>query len=221
MTYREDEYLLLSGIQHFKFCRRQWALIHIENQWSENFLTADGEVMHEKVHDKNFFESRKDLIVTRGMSIFSCVLGVSGECDALEFHRVSEGGVPLKGREGLWKPFPIEYKRGKPREDAGDTLQLCGQAMCLEEMLCCEIPEGALYYGELRHRKNVLFTTELREEVKNTLNEMHELYKRRHTPKVKPKSACNSCSLKELCLPKLMKNKSAKAYLQNAVKEII
>lgn len=219
MTYPEDEYLLLSGIQHFKFCRRQWALIHIENQWAENFRTVSGEIMHEKVHDKGFFESRGDLIVTRGMNVSSSELGVSGECDALEFHRVFEGGIPLKGRGGLWRPYPVEYKRGKPRDDTGDALQLCGQAMCLEKMLCCNIPEGALYYGELRRRKTVLFTPELRDEVKSALKEMHELYRRGYTPKVKPTKACNACSLKELCLPKLMKKKSVKSYIRSAVTE--
>lgn len=157
MSYSEEEFLPLSGLQHFKFCRRQWALIHIEQQWAENFRTVDGALMHENAHDADFRESRGDLLITRGVSIFSPTLGVSGQCDVLEYHRGATG-IPIRGKEGLWQPYPVEYKRGSPREDTGDTLQLCGQAMCLEEMLCCDIPEGALYYGEIRRRVPVSFT---------------------------------------------------------------
>ena len=145
-------------------------------------------------------------------------LGVSGACDVLEFCRGGTG-VPLTGREGLWQPFPVEYKRGRPKEHDADALQLCGQAMCLEEMLCCEIPAGALYYGEIRRRKEVAFTPEFRQEVRTLLAEMHSLYDRGHTPRVKPTKGCNACSLKELCMPKLMKNRSVAAYLKTAMEE--
>ena len=200
MDFSDEDLLQLSGLQHFKFCHRQWALIHIENQWAENYRTTDGAILHENAHDGTFSESRGDLLITRDMRIFSRTLGVSGACDVLEFRR-SEQGVPLKGREGLWQPYPVEYKRGKPKEGTEDALQLCGQAMCLEEMLCCEIPRGALYYGELRRRTEVEFAPELRQEVRTLIAEMHELYARGRTPRVKPSKACNACSLKELCLP--------------------
>ena len=218
MSYAEEEFLLLSGLQHFKFCWRQWALIHLEQQWAENYRTVDGELMHSNAHDADFRESRGDLIITRGISVFSPTLGVSGQCDVLEYRR-GEAGIPIRGKEGLWQPFPVEYKRGSPREDTGDALQLCGQAMCLEEMLCCAIPEGALYYGEIRRRVPVAFTEELREEVRQMLAQMHELYHRGHTPKVKPTKSCNACSLKELCLPKLMKSRSVSDYLKKAMEE--
>lgn len=218
MSYAEEEFLLLSGLQHFKFCRRQWALIHLEQQWAENYRTVDGELMHSNAHDADFRESRGDLIITRGVSVFSPTLGVSGQCDVLEYRR-GDAGIPIRGKEGLWQPFPVEYKRGSPREDTGDALQLCGQAMCLEEMLCCAIPEGALYYGEIRRRVNVAFTEELRGEVRQMLAQMHELYQRGHTPKVKPTKSCNACSLKELCLPKLMKSRSVSDYLKKAMEE--
>ena len=218
MNYAEESYLLLSGLQHFKFCRRQWALIHIEQQWAENFRTVDGELMHRNAHDAGFQESRGELYVTRSVSVFSPTLGVSGQCDVLEYHR-GDAGIPLRGKEGLWQPYPVEYKRGRPREDTGDALQLCGQALCLEEMLCCPIPEGALYYGEIRRRVAVPFTDELRGEVRRMLEEMHELYRRGHTPKVKPGKHCNACSLKDLCLPKLMKARSVAAYLKEAMEE--
>lgn len=213
MIYPEESFLQLSGLQHFKFCHRQWALIYIENQWAENYRTIDGAILHERAHDK---ESRGDLLITRDMRVFSPTLGVSGACDVLEFHRGSVG-IPLKGREGLWQPYPVEYKRGRPKQDTSDALQLCGQAMCLEEMLCCEIPVGALYYGELRRRTEIEFTTELREEVRSLLKEMHDLYQRGRTPKVKPTKACNACSLKELCLPKLMRKRSTADYVRQSL----
>lgn len=218
MEYKEDDFLQLSGLQHFKFCRRRWALIHIENQWAENYRTIDGAIMHQNAHDTEFRESRGDRVITRGVSVYSSRLGVSGQCDVLEYH-LGNTGIPLPGKEGLWQPYPVEYKRGSPREDTGDALQLCGQAMCLEEMLCCDIPEGALYYGEIRRRERVAFTEELRGQVRGLLEEMHQLYRRGYTPKVKPTKSCNACSLKELCLPRLMKNRSVSAYLKAAMEE--
>ena len=218
MIWQEEDYLQLSGLQHFRFCRRQWALIHIEQQWAENYRTVDGSLMHENAHDNDFRESRGNRIITRGVSVFSPTLGVSGQCDVLEYHRGSRG-IPLPNREDLWQPYPVEYKRGEPRGDTGDALQLCAQALCLEEMLCCSIPEGALYYGQIRRRVPVAFTEGLREAVRDNLEQMHDLYRRRHTPKVKPTKSCNACSLKDLCLPKLMKSRSVPAYLKAALEE--
>lgn len=214
----EEDWLQLSGIQHFAFCRRQWALIHIENQWSENYWTVDGSLMHENAHDQGFKESRGDLLTVRGIAIHSHELGVSGQCDVVEFHKCHDG-IPLKNREGLWLPYPVEYKRGKPKEGDADELQLCGQAICLEEMLCCDIPKGALYYGEPRHRLEVEFTEDLRKQVRDSLEEMHELYKKHYTPKVKPTKACSSCSIKDLCVPKLMRVKKVSDYLKSSMEE--
>ena len=215
MDYTESDYLMLSGLQHFSFCRRQWALIHIERQWAENYRTTDGQLFHEKAHNADFRESRGDCIITRGIKVHSSVLGLSGTCDVLEFHW-GDTGIPLKEKEGLWQPYPIEYKRGKPDSShtAADELQLCAQAMCLEEMLCCDIPAGALYYGQTRHRQKVDLTSELRQQVKTLTGEMHTFYQRGTTPKVKPTKACNACSLKELCLPKLIRTQSAAAYIR-------
>lgn len=220
MAFNEADYLQLSGIQHFKFCRRQWALIHIENQWAENSRTVSGEILHERAHNGNLREKRGELLITRDLRIASPTLGVSGACDIVEFRR-SLQGVSLAGEEGLYQPYPVEYKHGKPRADSANDLQLCGQAMCLEEMLCCDIPVGALYFGETRHRVEVNFTAELRQEVKECLSEMHDLFRRGHTPKVKPTKSCNACSLKELCLPKLLRSKSASAYLRMSLEDEI
>ena len=218
MAYKEEEYLQLSGIQHFSFCRRQWALIHIEQQWAENVRTADGRILHEKAHDASSREKRGDLLITRDMSIHSAELGVSGSCDVVEFRR-GVNGIPLQGQEGSWQPYPVEYKRGTPKVCDADRLQLCAQAMCLETMLCCDIPEGALYYGQTRHRETVTFDVALRQRVRDMLAEMHELYRRSYTPKVKPSGGCSACSLKELCLPKLIKRRSVGEYLRNSMED--
>lgn len=218
MEYKEEDFLQISGLQHFQFCRRQWALIHLEQQWAENLRTVEGELLHQRAHDASQRERRGELLITRDMRVFSVTLGVSGSCDVVEFKK-SETGVPLSGMEGKYQPYPIEYKRGSPRTDHANHLQLCAQAMCLEEMLCCDIPEGALYYGEIRRREKVVFTEELRQEVKAALEEMHQLYQRGYTPKVRPSKSCNACSLKELCLPKLTKKKSVAKYLRERLEE--
>lgn len=216
MICHEEGYLQLSGLQHFAFCRRQWALIHIEQQWRENLRTVEGDLLHRRAHDEQARERRGDTLILRGLSVFSPTLRISGKCDVVEFY-ADPNGVPLHGEEGLWAPFPVEYKRGAPKAHQADELQLCAQAMCLEEILCCTIPEGALFYGETRRRTAVCFTQELRELVGTMLEEMHRLYARGHTPKVKPAKGCSACSLKELCLPALMKEKAADTYLRQAM----
>lgn len=218
MSDFEDDFLPLSGIQHFAFCRRQWALIHLEQQWAENLRTVEGDLLHERAHDEDFAEKRGNTLTVRGLRVQSSALGVSGSCDVVEF-QADETGIPLAGYEGRWRPYPVEYKRGHSKSTDADRLQLCGQAMCLEEMLCCAVPEGALFYGETRRRERVKLTEEFREEVRAMLTEMHAYQKRGRTPKVKTGTFCNACSLKEVCLPRLCKNRSARAYLKNALEE--
>ncbi|WP_333783864.1 CRISPR-associated protein Cas4 [Pseudobacteroides sp.] len=218
MEYNEEDFLSLSGIQHFKFCRRQWALIHIEQQWQENLRTVEGEILHKKAHDNLLKEKRGNLIISRGIAVFSKSLGINGICDVVEFRKDKEG-VAIFGREGLYKPAPVEYKRGKPKEDDIDILQLTAQAMCLEEMLNCEIKVGYMFYGEINHRIEVEFTDELKNCVVEICKEMHEIYKRRYTPKVKPSKKCSACSLKNICMPKLCKNLSVKDYIERSLKE--
>ncbi|WP_330397095.1 CRISPR-associated protein Cas4 [Anaerovirgula multivorans] len=210
---------MLSGIQHFSFCKRQWALIHIEQQWQENLRTIEGGILHEKTHDNTIKEKRGSLIVSRGMAIFSRSLGITGACDVVELHKASDG-VTIFGREGNYKPVPVEYKRGKPKEDESDALQLCAQAMCLEEMLLCEITEAFLFYGETKRRLKIILDDGLRQQVKKTVKEMHELYDKRHTPKVKQSKRCKACSLTEICMPKLCKNPSAVYYIKKNLLEV-
>lgn len=221
MEYEEEDFLLLSGIQHFAFCRRQWALIHIEQQWSENFMTIDGKIFHQKAHSSIASEKRNDIIVSRSMPVFSRQLGITGVCDIVEFHK-NDNGISIHGYDGKFNVIPIEYKRGKPKEDDIDILQLASQAVCLEEMLCCEINIGCLFYGETRHRTKVDITVELKNKVADIFKEMHELYNKRYTPKVKANKNCKACSLVDLCLPKLLNKKLVRSYIkENVLKENI
>ena len=204
---------MLSGVQHFAFCRRQWALIHIEQQWEENFRTVEGNIMHEKVHNPEFHERRGELVITRAMPVSSSKLGLSGECDAVEL-RKNQNGIEIYGLEGKYAVTPVEYKRGEPKEDGCDRVQLTAQALCLEDMLCCKIDFGYLYYGETRHRIKIEFDSDTREKTENIIKEMHEIYKKQYTPKAKRRKACNACSLKNICLPVICGSKNASDYVR-------
>ncbi len=218
--YSSDELLALSGIQHFLFCRRQWALIHVECQWKENSFTVEGKQMHQRADDPFFSEVREGMIIARAMPVASYRLGLYGVCDVVEFHPDPDGMV-LPGRQGAYLPAPVEYKRGKEKSGPYDEAQLCAQALCLEEMLAVNIPRAYLYYGEIRHRVSVELTGELRELVEKSLLEMHAYFSRGYTPKVKPTKACKSCSLADICLPDMQcKNSSAIDYIQEILDDI-
>lgn len=218
MEYSEEDYLFISGIQHFKFCRRQWALIHVEQQWEENVHTVIGELMHKKAHDPYLTEKRKDTIIVRALPVVSKEMGITGECDVVEFRRC-EDGVRLHGHRGLYSIYPVEYKKGKPKTDEKDQLQLAAQAMCLEEMFSTKIKEGVLFYGETKRREIIHITDELRIEVRDMFQEMHHYFSRHYTPKVKTSKSCSSCSLKEICLPKLSKTVSVGTYMKRMLQE--
>lgn len=208
-----DDYLQMSGIQHFCFCRRQWALNYLEQQWVENHLTAAGRLDHKRCHDTTQSERRGDLLLTRGMKVVSHRLRLSGDCDVVEF-RIDPEGIPLQNVEGRWKPLPVEYKHGRTKANDADRLQLCAQAMALEEMLVCDIPQGALFYEATRRRELVPLTAELRQKTQAMADEMNQYFARGYTPKVKPGAHCNACSMKELCLPVLCRRADPKAYLR-------
>lgn len=221
MGYGEQDHLALSGIQHFAFCRRQWALIHVEQEWQENLLTTLGALSHERAHDEELRERRGDVLVVRGLRVHSRRLGVAGQCDVVEF-RADEQGISLFGEEGLWRVVPVEYKRGHPKDFDADKLQLCAQAICLEEMLGCDIQEGFLYYGSAKRREPVSFDDEMRRKVELACSEMRELYARRHVPKVRYGKKCRSCSLLELCMPKVSSSEQGKpvdAYIDAMLRE--
>jgi len=199
-----DDLLMISALQHYAFCPRQCALIHIEQTWAESGRTAEGRIMHERVHDESR-ESRGDVRIDYGVSLRSLRLGLIGKADVVEFHRRPDGA---------WLPFPVEYKRGKPKADDCDLVQLCAQAICLEEMLDVAIPEGALFYGQTRHRLDVVFDEALRRETEETARRARDLIASNRTPPPIYEKRCESCSLLSECLPKtIQKRRSVKNYL--------
>jgi CRISPR-associated exonuclease Cas4 len=221
MNFSEDDFLMLSALQHIVFCERQCALIHIENVWADNALTVQGEHLHDKVHEAgDRTESRGDIRIARGLPLRSLRLGLSGVADVVEFHRVNESGIHLSSVGGLWKPFPVEYKRGRPKKDRCDEVQVCAQAICLEEMLEVEIPEGSLFYGATHHRFDVIFDVALRTETEHAAKRLHDLIQSRMTPPAVREPKCDRCSLLEICMPEIAaKSHSAKSYLDSAIKK--
>lgn len=219
-TYREDDYLQLSGIQHFVFCRRQWALIVLENAWIENYLTLDGRQMHENAHSGKELESRGEVLISRGLPVHSAMLGLTGLCDIVEFHKTNEiDGVYLKGKKGRYHVVPIEYKRGKPKVGHEDIAQVVAQTIALEEMLATEIHLAYIYYGAQRHRFEVHIDDEVRDEVQKYANEMHQYFNNKFLPRVKKQSKCQSCSLLDICLPGLPEADKVSSYIKGSMNE--
>ncbi len=217
-VYNEDDFLMLSGIQHFTFCKRQWALIHIEQQWAENVRTIEGNHLHRRADQPMIREKRGKKIVVRALPIHSRELGITGICDVVEFMQ-NPKGISLVNEKELYLPYPVEYKRGKPKTDESDILQLTAQSMCLEEMLMCEIQNGYLYYNEIKHRVEIPITPYYRNQVKKQLEEMHQYFQKSHTPKVKAGPHCKSCSLNNICLPDLMKKRTVSSYIEGRLIE--
>lgn len=219
MIYTDDDLLMLSGIQHIAFCERQWALIHVEQQWEENFRTVEGNHLHERVDDPFESESRKNIIILRSVSLVSYSLGLYGVADVVELYQTdSSNGTKLSGHSGKWLPLPIEYKRGKPKPDERDEVQLCAQAICLEEIYSLNIEKGSLFYGETRHRHDVEFGKVLRDKVYIYIQRMHELYDSGITPPAVYSLQCKSCSLINICLPNTFKvKKSVIDYLREGL----
>jgi CRISPR-associated exonuclease Cas4 len=211
--FPESDLLPLSALQHICFCERQCALIHVEQVWLENRFTAEGRIMHERV-DSGKTESRRNVRIAFAVSLRSLRLGLVGKADVVEFHR--EIGPT---RKKIWRPFPVEYKRGRPKKDNCDNIQLCAQALCLEEMLGCRIDNGALFYGKTRRRKDVAIDDELRAETEQMASQLHALFSARLTPKPVFDQRCPNCSFISYCLPeKLDGKKSAGRYL-DAIRE--
>lgn len=190
----------------------------MERQWAENARTAEGQVFHETAHHGPESEARGDLLILRGLRVASPTLRLGGICDVVEFHR-SPSGVSLAGREGLWLPYPVEYKKGSDQTKESDEVQLCGQALCLEEMLCCQIPEGSLFYGETRRRTRVAFDGTLRQRTLDLLHELLGYMDRGYTPGAKLHKGCNACSLRDICLPKLSRAPSVADYIHDRAGE--
>ncbi len=207
--FTEDDFLQLSALQHFVFCPRQCALIYIEQQWTENMLTVKGTIMHERVHQEHV-ETLKDVRIERVVSIHSFELDLSGKADVVEFRRTADGKN--------WLAFPIDYKHGKPKANDCDKVQLCAQALCLEEMLNIKIPTGALFYGKTRHRSDIQFDEPLRQETKKIVRQLHSFIQKGHTPAPVYTPKCKSCSLIDECLPRTIGRKiSVREYLMKEI----
>lgn len=218
--YGEEALLPLSGLQHLAFCERQFALIHLEGIWADNRLTVLGGQLHERVHAGGR-EVKEDLVVCRAVSVRSLRLGLIGKADVLEFRRLAQSasrGVSLPGAEGCWLPCPVEYKRGSPKITRCDKVQLCAQAMCLEEMLNTSVEEGFIYYGEPRRRQLVTFDADLREETNRLAVRLHELVAARLTPTATYTAKCRACSLLDACMPRKRTHpRSARRYTRGVV----
>ena len=204
--YPESDLLPISALQHWLFCPRQCGLIHLEQIWEENRLTTEGRQMHQRVHEADN-EKRPGLRIVRGLRIHSYRLGLIGQTDVVEFHQ-ADTGIKLPGTTGFWRPFPVEYKRGRRRKWDNDDVQLCAQALCLEEMLGVNVPRGAIFHVKSKRRREVAFTPELRAKTEQTARRLHELIAAGKTPPPVLRPRCRGCSLRELCLPELLPDRA-------------
>lgn len=211
----EEDLLPLSGIQHFAFCPRQWALIHLECQWKESARTAEGRFLHERVDDPFLGEKRGDRLVLRSIQLTSQALGLRGVADVVEFTLCDDParGIALPRRKGLWAPCPVEYKVGAPKPDERDTVQLCAQAICLEEMHGITIDSGEMYYGKTHHRLAVAFDAALRERVQSLCHRMRTVFQSGITPPPISRG-CKLCSLNDLCVPELAESGPVAKYYE-------
>ena len=217
--YTEEELLPLSGLQHLAFCERRWALIHLEQQWEENLFTAEGKLLHEKAHSAEI-ESRPDALIRRTLPLRSFRLGITGQADIVEFLpcHATEPGVPMPRRKGLWKPYPVEYKRTRDQHGSNAyRIQLCAQALCLEEMLQVPVPAGAVFDSKAKRREAVIFDDPLRQEVEHLAARMHQILQSGKTPQAIYAKKCEGCSMKPVCLPSVVASASASRYLARAI----
>jgi CRISPR-associated exonuclease Cas4 len=208
--FPESDLLPISALQHLLYCPRQCALIHIERLWAENRLTVEGRHMHEKRAHARGGERRSGLRIERGLPLRSLRLGLFGQADVVEFHQ--DGVV-----------FPIEYKRGRPKSHDADRVQLCAQALCLEEMLSASISAGAIFYGRTRRRLEVAFDPSLRQLTLQTIDALHELIATQQSPPARyEKTKCDRCSLRHLCLPNVLEgSESAMRYLSRSMAAVL
>jgi CRISPR-associated exonuclease Cas4 len=217
--YTDDKLLSLSGIQHFCFCKRQWALIHVEQQWQDNLRTQEGHFVHERVDDPFLNESRGDTVISRAFPLVSYSLGLTGIADVIEY-TWSDTGIEIPDHDGRWLMKPVEYKRGKPKIDERDEVQLCAQVMCLEEMFGVRIDEADFYYNEIHRRQSIPITDDLRNLVRSLADEMHTVFRKGITPEAESGKNCTLCSLIDVCMPKLTgKKSSVRNYIGKHIQE--
>ena len=218
--YTDEDMLMLSGIQHYRFCPRQWALIHLEQKWDENRLTIEGQIQHRHVDDPSYRQKCGDRIVLRSVHLVSYQLGLYGISDAIELVPTEDSvnSIHHPSYPGLWKPIPIEYKHGHPKQNEIDEVQLVAQVICLEEMYSIHLEYGDFFYWETRHRQEVEITPKLRRIVEDCAREMHSVFKSGIIPGFSVGKHCVSCSLKNVCLPELKKCTTVRNYLEKYLK---
>lgn len=219
--FSEDDLLPLSALQHLLFCERRCALVLVEAEWADNRYTVEGTHMHRRADgNERRVEQRGGVRIVRGLYVRSHRLGLTGRADVVEFHRTKDpAGAALPGIQGRWIPFPVEYKRGRRRRERGYEVQLCAQAICLEEMLAVSVPSGAIYYGKTKRRLDVAFDPDLRQETRNAAARVHELFEARMTPPAVREPKCERCSLIEICLPDHAgRGRSVASYLNEALR---
>ncbi|MCI6161018.1 MAG: CRISPR-associated protein Cas4 [Prevotella sp.] len=219
--YSEDDMLMLSGIQHYRFCPRQWALIHIDQQWEDNRLTTEGSILHKHVDDPFYRQKCGDYISLRSVNVASRELGLYGLTDVVELHPTNEveNSILHPNYPGRWIPYPVEYKHGKPKSNQIDEVQLTAQAMCLEEVYQISIEEGAFFYAEIKRRVEVSFTQQLRDIVRCCAENMHAIYESRKLPKAVYERHCEKCSMLNICMPSKSGENKASYYLKKNLYE--
>src|SRR5690625_650587 len=218
MAYKEEDYLMLSGIQHFYYCKRQWCLIHIEQQWADNQWTAEGQIVHKKVDNPYLKEKRKNKFISRAMPVSSSLLGLSGILDVVEFTQDEENGIEVPGKRGKWLPEVVEFKRGKKKKDLRDIVQLVAQVICLEEKFKINISTSYLYYDQTNDKVKVDINETLRNEVQSLADEMHYLFENGITLGPEYCKCDKGCSLADISMPSLSKNcKKINEYLLNSL----
>lgn len=216
--YADDDLLMLSGIQHYAFCPRQWALAYVDSLWEDNHLTIEGDWLHHKVDNPYAMEYDSGTVILRSVCVKSYNLGFFGIADLLELSPLEDEkkkAFYVSRYPGRWQVLPIEYKHGRAKRNDIDEVQLCTQAMCLEEMYDIEIPRGAFFYGETRRRVSVVFNDTLRNRVKELSNIMHKLFSNGNIPEAKVEKKCRSCSLQNICMSQDLRHASSvKEYLK-------
>ncbi len=200
--FTEDEFIQLSALQHYVFCPRQCALIHVDDVWNDNVFTVKGNILHEKV-DTDTYETRGALKTVRALKIHSFRLGLAGKCDVVEFRKAGDEIEIL----------PVEFKAGQPKQNISDEVQLCAQALCLEEMLTTTVKKGVFFYGRIRRRVQVDISLQLRQQTEEIIAAVHDIVERKYVPQAKYETKCKSCSLESICQPKAMNEKKLRTYV--------
>lgn len=221
MYYSDENMLMLSGIQHYMFCPRQWGLIHISQEWQDNRLTTEGQLLHRHVDDPFYRQKNKNAIALRSLQIASHTLGLYGIADVVELSPAESphNAVRHPRYPGYWTVMPIEYKRGGKKTTKCDEVQLMAQAICLEEMYGIRIERGAMYYNEEKHREMICFDDNLRELTRSYAQGMHAAFASKQIPEPVYKPHCRNCSLYEICMPSIVKAPKASAYLKKYLYE--